>query len=163
MRPSKILQKGVASAELAIILPFLIIILLGGIDLARTVYQYNTLVINLRDATKYVSSNVRPVDYNMIKTPPDPEVTKYQNTIKAEAPNLAVCGMITTCVSPSVKGLKVDNIKVSYPDSIVKDGVTFTFVKVSIDNFSLGFVTNLFGDSLALSDISLTMYQLQQN
>ncbi|MES2503136.1 MAG: TadE/TadG family type IV pilus assembly protein [Pseudomonadota bacterium] len=154
-------QSGVASVEVALIMPFIFLLMLGGIELARTVYQYNTLVKNLRDATKYVASAVRPINYNTVGST-DPEVIRYKAVID-EAGNLAMCGTTTACSSSSVNGLTLENIKLKYPDSIEVDGVTFTFVQMYIEDFSLGFVFNLFGDSLALSDITYTMYQLQQN
>ncbi len=152
----KTMQSGVATVEVALVMPFIILLMLGGIDLARTVYQYNTLVTNLRDATKYLSSAVRPLNYNVSGTA-DPEVTKYNTTI-AEAQNLALCGSTTACSVASVTGLTLGNIQISYPATV--NGVTF--VNMSVSNFSLGFISNLFGDSLALGDISYTMYQLQQ-
>ncbi len=142
-------------------MPFILLIMIGGIELARTTYQYNTLVKNLRDATKYVSSAVRPINYNA-ESSTDPEVTRYKAVI-AEASNLAMCGTIDDCDSSSVSGLTLNNIKLSYPENIVVDDVTFTFVQMSVEDFSLGFVSNLFGDSLALNEITYTMYQLQQN
>lgn len=150
-------QSGVASVEIALVMPFIFLMMLGGIELARTVYQYNTLVKNLRDATKYVASAVRPINYNTVGST-DPEVTKYK-TVIAEASNLAVCGSTTTCATASVADLSLSNIQISYPAAV--DGITL--VNMTISDFSLGFVFDLFGDSLALNDISYTMYQLQQN
>lgn len=150
-------QKGVAAIEVALIMPFIFLLMLGGIDLARTVYQYNILVKNLRDATKYVSSAVRPINYNQNGST-DPEVVKY-NTVVTEARNLALCGLTTSCTTPSVANLALNNIQISYPAPV--NGVTF--VNMTISGFSLGFISNLFGDSLDLNDISYTMYQRQQS
>lgn len=150
-------ESGVATIEVALVMPFILLMMMGGIDLARTVYQYNTLVKNLRDATKYASSAVRPLNYNTDGST-DPEVVRYK-TIITEARNLALCGLTAGCDTPSVPDLTLDNIQVTYPAAI--NGVTF--VNMTISGFSLGFISNLFGDSLALSDISYTMYQLQQN
>ncbi len=152
-------QSGVASVELALVMPFIFLIMIGGIELARTVYQYNTLVKNLRDATKYVASAVRPINYNTDGST-DPEVAKYK-TVIAEASNLAMCGTTTTCATASVADLSLSNIEISYPAAV--NGITL--VNMTISGFSLGFVSDLFGDnySLALDDITYTMYQLQQN
>jgi Flp pilus assembly protein TadG len=150
-------QNGVAAIEVALVMPFIFLLMLGGIDLARTVYQYNTLVKNLRDATKYASSAVRPINYNAGGST-DPEVIKY-NTVVTEARNLALCGTTAACTTQSVSNLSLNNIQISYPASV--NGVTF--VNMSITGFSLGFVSNLFGDSLDLNDISYTMYQRQQS
>jgi Flp pilus assembly protein TadG len=150
-------ESGVASVEIVIVTPFILLMMMGGIDLARTVYQYNTLVKNMRDATKYISSSVRPIKYDDSNTN-DPEVEKYI-TVMAEARNLALCGKTTNCITPSVTDLSLNNIHITYPTSL--NGVTF--VKMSISDFSLGFISNLFGDSLDLGEISYTMYQLQQS
>jgi hypothetical protein len=148
---------GVASVEIVIVLPFILLIMMAGIDLARTVYQYNTLVKNLRNATKYISTAVRPINYEQNGTD-DPEVAKY-NAVIAETKNLALCGSTADCAAPDVPDLTLNNIQINYPLAV--NGVTF--VDVSIVNFSLGFVSNLFGQSLALNDISYTMYQQQQS
>jgi Flp pilus assembly protein TadG len=150
-------QSGVAAVEVALIMPFIFLIMMGGIELARTVYQYNTLVINLRDATKYVASTVRPLNYN-VDDSTDPEVAKYKTVID-EASNLAICGKTTTCDTAPVANLSLSNIEISYPAAV--NGITL--VNMTIHDFSLGFISDLFGDSLALPDITYTMYQLQQN
>lgn len=146
-----------ASVEVALVMPFIILIMLGGLELARTVYQYNSLVKNLRDASKYVASAVRPINHN-VDGSTDPEVAKYK-TVIAEARNLAMCGKTTTCDSATVAGLSLSNIAVSYPEPV--NGITL--VNMTISGFSLGLFTDIFGDSLALNDITYTMYQLQQN
>lgn len=150
-------QSGVASVEVALVMPFIFLMMLGGIELARTVYQYNSLVKNLRDATKYVASAVRPLNHNAADST-DPEVVKYK-TVIAEASNLAMCGKTTACDSATVANLSLNDIDISYPEPV--NGITL--VNMTISGFSLGFVTDLFGDSLALNDISYTMYQLHQD
>lgn len=150
-------QSGVASVEVALIMPFIFLLMLGGIELARTVYQYNTLVKNLRDATKYVASAVRPINHGAADLT-DPEVVKYKAVV-VEASNLAMCGKTTACDSASVANLSLNDIEINYPEPV--NGITL--VNMTISGFSLGFVTDLFGDSLALNDISYTMYQLQQD
>ena len=160
LRQLKKNQLGVASIEVALVMPFIFIMMLGGAELARTVYQYNTLVKNVRDATKYVASNMRPVNYN-VNGNTDPEVTNYK-TVISNAMNLAVCGSIFTCSTASAPNLGVGNIKITYPDAV--NGVTF--VKVAVTNYSLpilfGFLDGPNGnDEILFSVIQFTMYQQQ--
>lgn len=145
-------QKGIASIEIAVVLPFLIIVLLAGVDLARTMFQYNELVKNVRDAAKYVASNTRPMNCSSTT---DPAVIAYKSVI-TEAKNLAVCGSITSCNAGNVSGLSTSKVQVQY----LKDG-TLTMVKVSINNMSLSYITQLFSGVLALPSISSTFYQPQ--
>lgn len=145
-------HSGIAAIELAVVLPFLIIVLLVGVDLARTMFQYNELVKNVRDATKYLAGHTRPMN---CASNTDPEVLAYKAAV-TESKNLAVCGSVGSCTTPSVSGLTTGNIQVQY----LMDG-SLTMVKVGVVNMNLSYITTLFSGSLALGNITSTFYQPQ--
>lgn len=49
-------QRGVAAIEFAILIVPMLLMLLGVTEYGRAVYQYNTLVKSVRDATRYLSA-----------------------------------------------------------------------------------------------------------
>ena len=55
-------QRGVASVEFALVLPFLLILTFITTEFGRAIWEYNTLAKSVRDSARYLS----------IKTPEDP-------------------------------------------------------------------------------------------
>lgn len=51
-------QRGLASVELAIVTPFLLIIMLLAAEFTRVFWEYNTLTKAVRDGARYASMNV---------------------------------------------------------------------------------------------------------
>lgn len=51
-------QHGIATVELAIVAPILLLLLLGAAEMGRALYQYNTLSKAVRDSARYYSSSV---------------------------------------------------------------------------------------------------------
>jgi Flp pilus assembly protein TadG len=90
----KPLQRGTAIVEFALVLPLLLLLTMTTTEFGRAIYQYNTIVKSLRDATRYLS----------MQTP---------NTKLAEAKNLVVFGNIAGTGQALVPGLTV--AKVSIP------------------------------------------------
>ena len=80
--------------EFALLLPLLLLLTMTTTEFGRAIYQYNTIVKSLRDATRYLS----------MQTP---------NTKLAEAKNLVVFGNIAGTGQALVPGLTV--AKVSIP------------------------------------------------
>ena len=91
MKPT---QRGTAIVEFALVLPLLLLLAMTTTEFGRAIYQYNTIVKSLRDATRYLS----------MQTP---------NTKLAEAKNLVVFGNIAGTGQALVPGLTV--AKVSIP------------------------------------------------
>ena len=49
-------QHGIATVELAIVAPILLLILLGVAEMGRALFQYNTLSKAVRDSARYYST-----------------------------------------------------------------------------------------------------------
>src|ERR1700687_3319868 len=53
MKPT---QRGTAIVEFALVLPLLLLLTMTTTEFGRAIYQYNTIVKSLRDATRYLST-----------------------------------------------------------------------------------------------------------
>jgi len=51
-------QQGLAAIEFTLILPFLLLLIFSCAEFGRMLYQYNALNTSVRDASRYLSSNV---------------------------------------------------------------------------------------------------------
>lgn len=146
------IQTGLAAIEFALILPMLLIMAFAVIDFGRVLFEYNTLSKSTRDATRYLASVVRPpaAVYASDAT--------YSAAVSS-AQNLALCGSVSACGSNAlVDGLTASNISVTYPTSV--GGISY--VRITIQNYSTSFITNVLGVSKDLGAISVTMRQIQQ-
>ena len=138
-------QQGVELVELALILPFLILMSILVAEFGRALYEYNTVTKSVRDAARYLSAQL-------------------PNTNCAQAQNLVVYGQTTAGTTPLAPGLNTGAVSCtwqssgSYPQNISTVTVTVTAYRFK---FMLGsvFGTKL-GDSnggLTLSNIAATM------
>ena len=89
-------QKGTAIVEFALILPLLLLLTMITTEFGRAIYQYNTIVKSVRNATRYLS----------LQTP---------NTQIAEAQNLVVFGNIAGTGPALVLGLTVAQVSTIPP------------------------------------------------
>ncbi|HSK31796.1 MAG TPA: TadE/TadG family type IV pilus assembly protein, partial [Candidatus Limnocylindria bacterium] len=89
-------DRGGALAELAILIPFLVVMIAAVSELGRLFQTYTNLSKSTRAAARYLSKHA------------------YDNTEIANAKNIAVCGR-TDCdgVEPVVPNLAVENIVVT--------------------------------------------------
>lgn len=86
-------ERGGTLAELAIIVPFLVVMLAAVSELGRFFQTYTTLSKSTRSAARYLSSH------------------QFNNLEKGRAKNLVLCGKLTCTGEPElVKGLTVGNI-----------------------------------------------------
>ena len=133
-------QKGTAIVEFALILPLLLLLTMITTEFGRAIYQYNTIVKSVRNATRYLS-------------------LQTQNTKITEAKNLVVFGNIAGTAPALVPGLTVSQVTptwlrtVSVPQintvTITVAGYTFRSMVTSVFGVT-------FGDKL-FADISATM------
>lgn len=87
-------QYGLATVEMALVTPVLLIILLVTFEFTRAFYQYNTLTKSVRDATRLLSNNAFKGS-----------VFDVTNAEIIDAKNLAVYGNIAGSGSPVIAGL----------------------------------------------------------
>ena len=84
-RRAGFLERGIAAVELAIALPFLLLVMLATAELGRLISQSNTLAKSVRDAARYVAANAIVGDTKVVTITP---------ALTAQAANLAVTGQI---------------------------------------------------------------------
>lgn len=118
-------EKGGTIAELAILIPFLIVMIAAVSELGRLFQTYTTLSKSTRAAARYLSNNA------------------YDNTNIDKAKNVAVCGK-TDCtdVAPVVTGLTTDNVVVT-PEFQAGGGGNPITVTLSITDYNFQPLFNL--------------------
>ena len=138
-------QKGTAALEFALILPLLILLTMITTEFGRAIFEYNTVVKSVRNATRYLA----------VQTP---------NTKTTEAKNLVVYGNTTGTGTALARGLTVAlvanptwQLNGSYPltnlVTITVKGYTFKSLFASVFGVSFGNIT--FGDISASMRSSL--------
>jgi hypothetical protein len=119
-------ERGGALAELAILVPFLVVMLAAVTEIGRLFQTYTALSKSTRAAARYLSNNAYDTAHI--------DLTK----------NVAVCGQIDcTGLDPVVPGLTADNIVVDpeWPDP--EGGGNPTRITVSVQNYTFQPIFNL--------------------
>lgn len=141
-------SRGVLAAELALVIPVLLALLLGAVELGHMVHVHNTLLKSLRVAARHVSmvSQANAAAWN---------------TAVAEAKNLAVCGQSSSCTGEAsvVPNLSTDLIAINKapfrPTGFVTD---VPGVSVSIANYTYMCAFGYFSwGALKFKEVRLTM------
>ncbi len=138
-------QTGTAIVEFALVLPLLLLLTMTTTEFGRAIYQYNTIVKSLRDATRYLS----------MQTP---------NTKITEAKNLVVFGNITGTGPALVPGLTVAKVaaptwQLTGSDPLIKT-VTITVTGYKFHSMFRRVFGVTFGDingDISFGNISATM------
>ncbi len=134
-------QGGVAAVELALILPFLMILTFLVTEFGRALYQYHAITRNVRDGARYLS-------------------VQQPNTRITEAANLIVYGNTDGSGDPLVAGLATTHVQAPDWSTAGTDPVINTVtVRVSGFEFDAMFA-GFFGVAFApitFSDITATM------
>jgi Flp pilus assembly protein TadG len=119
-------ESGGTLAELAILLPFLIIMMAAVSELGRLFQTYTTLSKSTRAAARYLSNNA------------------YDETHITLAKNIAVCGK-TDCtgVEPAAKNLTAANIVVTPEFQAGGGGGNPVRVTLSVNNYNFQPIFNL--------------------
>ncbi len=124
------LQQGAALIELALSIPFMIMLSMIVIEFGRALYEYNTVTKSVRNAVRYLS-------------------TQTPNTLCPDAQNLVVFGSRSTGNTPLAPGLKVGAVSCTWQTTGTYPLINTVTVKVTGYRFQ-SMVSNVFG--LQLSD-----------
>lgn len=134
-------QKGTAIVEFALILPLLLLLTMITTEFGRAIYQYNTIVKSLRQATRYLS----------LQTP---------NTKITEAKNLVVFGNIAGTGPALVPGLTLAQVATptwqTFGSAPLINTVTITVTGYTFRSMFTSVFGVAFGDKI-FADISATM------
>lgn len=144
-------QDGVALIEFALVLPLLLLLTVLTTEFGRALYEYNTLVKAVRDASRYLSVQ----DPSIVTTDPG------KITI---AKSLAVYGNPAGSGSPLAPGLGISNVP-NPTWANVGSSPSINTVTIRITGYSFKpLISNLFGFTLGnaageipYADISATM------
>lgn len=118
-------ERGGTIAELAILVPFLIVMIAAVSELGRLFQTYNTLSKSTRAAARYLSNNA------------------YDDAQIARAKNVAVCGKPDcTGIEAAAKDLTVENIVVT-PEFQEGGGGNPITVTITISNYNFQPLFNL--------------------
>ena len=136
-------QRGTAIVEFALILPLLLLLTMVTTEFGRAIYQYNTIVKSLRNATRYLS----------LQTP---------NTKITEAKNLVVFGNIAGTGPFLVPGLTVAQVSTIPPTWLTTgSNPVINTVKITVTGYTFhSMFTTVFGvtfGDITYGDISATM------
>jgi Flp pilus assembly protein TadG len=104
MTIKRLKQAGLATIEMVIVTPVLLLLILGVSELGQAFMQQNTLNKSVRDAARQVSS------YALLGTTGTVSVTA---DLVADARNLVVFGNVAGLGSPQLPGLAVNQVTVS--------------------------------------------------
>lgn len=137
-------QQGAALVELALIIPFLILLSMLVAEFGRALYEYNTVTKSVRDAVRYLSAQL-------------------PNTGCQQAKNLVVYGQANVGTTPLARGLTTEAVSCSW-QSVGTFPLTNT-VTVTVTGYRLQLMTasvfgTLLGDAnggLTFSNIAATM------
>jgi Flp pilus assembly protein TadG len=136
------MQQGAALIELALAIPFMILLSMIVIEFGRALYEYNTVTKSVRDAVRYLS-------------------TKTPNTVCGDAKNLVVYGSIGAGSTPLAPGLKTNDVSCSWQTAGSLPLINTVTVTVTGYRFQsmVGsvFGTQLTNGGITFSAISATM------
>jgi Flp pilus assembly protein TadG len=119
-------EKGGALAELAILVPFLVVMLAAVTELGRLFQTYTALSKSTRAAARYISNHA------------------YDDDQISFGKNVAVCGKVDcTDTDPVVPGLTTDNVVVTPEFQAGGGGGNPIRVTVSIQNYTFQPIFNL--------------------
>ncbi|BCX53251.1 MULTISPECIES: TadE/TadG family type IV pilus assembly protein [Comamonas] len=137
-------QQGVELVELALILPFLLLLSMLVVEFGRALYEYNTVTKSVRDAVRYLS-------------------VQLPNTGCSQAQNLVVYGQTTAGTTPLAPGLNTAAVSCSWQTSgtyplintvtVTVTGYRFRSMTASVFGLRLGDANG----GLTLSNIAATM------
>ncbi|MGH8808214.1 MAG: TadE family protein [Noviherbaspirillum sp.] len=144
-------MRGVAAVEFAILVTVMVPLAYGVAELGRAIYQYNTIVKAVRDATRFISQH-SPSDESYADAQAEARCLAASGSTDCSAPVLApglTTGMVTIC----------DRINTctgaTYADVPTGSG-TINLVEVRITGFTLAFMLPDFVQSYIFPSPTIT-------
>lgn len=133
------LQRGLATVELAIALPVLLLLMFAVAEFGRLLQQYDTLNKAVRDGARYAASVSAQGSTGFVTITP---------TIQADVANLVATGTVNGTGAPLLPGLSANDVSVSPTGNnlYVEVSVTYTYeplLGASLITFGLGNSTPL--------------------
>ncbi|GAB2476519.1 hypothetical protein GCM10027082_29780 [Comamonas humi] len=122
-------QQGAALVELALTIPFMLLLSMIVIEFGRALYEYNTVTKSVRDAVRYLS----------VQTP---------NTLCDNAKNLVVYGTTSAGSTPLAPGLKTSAVSCSWQTAGTFPLINTVTVTVTGYRFT-SMLSSVFGNQLA--------------
>lgn len=99
-------QSGLASVELAIVTPFLLVMLLVASEFSRAFYEYNTLTKSVRDAARFVAEGAV-----------NASTGNFELNNVAAAKNIAVYGNVAGTGTPVLKDFTPGQVTIAQQDT----------------------------------------------
>lgn len=131
-------QRGLATIELAICLPVLLLLMLATAEIGRLLIQYNTLAKAVRDGARYACAHAAVGTTRIVN---------ITAATRAETRNLVVTGTTVGTGTPLLPGLTVNNVTVDdVGNGFVSVAATYTYAPIlgaTLPTFGLGAPINL--------------------
>jgi Flp pilus assembly protein TadG len=135
-------ERGAALVELALVIPFLLLMSMLVVEFGRAIYQYNTLAKSVRDAARYLA-------------------TQTPGTHVAQAQNLVVYGTTSGGTVALAPGLTTAMVAADWPAAPLGANPPINTVRVTISGYSFQSmwpsVLGLPFGTMPYSNISATM------
>jgi Flp pilus assembly protein TadG len=96
--------RGVATIEMAIVLPLLLLLLTATVEIGRLLAEYDALTKSVRDAARYLASNAALGTTGVVSITP---------AVQTATQNLVVSGNVNGTGGPLLTGLVAGNVTVS--------------------------------------------------
>ncbi|TLU61508.1 pilus assembly protein [Thalassotalea litorea] len=109
---------GLATIELTLVLPILLLLVFTVAEFGRLLYQYNALTKTVRDASRYL---------DIYATPGVSDVIDISNTLRTEVDNLVYYGATTNTGNEILPGLANSTTNVSVSGQFITLSVSYNF------------------------------------
>lgn len=124
-------QRGLATIEFTLTLPFLLLLICASAELGRLMFQYNALNKTVRDASRYLSANAKPGSN---------DVVIIKDSVAAEVKSLIRYGQSTSSTS-LLPNLQDDDISFIVSGEFITITVTYAWQPIfskTLSSFGLG-------------------------
>ena len=136
-------QRGIATVEVALAVPMLLVIVLMTAEFSRVFYQYNTLTKSVRDGSRYLAQNA--LSGNLLNSIPQGTLNETRNLVISGNPN-GGASLLT--------GLTQNDVDIQFA-TVASSGFPRHYVTVSADYQYLPLAPLLNGLGFLSGDVGL--------